>query len=172
MAAGGVVRAAGSARKRLRPAKFPGCLRWHAACPANLRATCPRKGISLSPGERQSHRKGAPMKRLLAALALLGGCLVFGISAADTGTPSNVDHRSGYFHLLLLDQREAMEHVKALHEYADHHGDALDPLVLCRHVDDLGRNIQGMQDDLVMIEKAPGTSVASWTNKIHGQQVE
>jgi hypothetical protein len=112
------------------------------------------------------------MKRLLAAVALLGGCLVFGTSQADTGTPASVDHRSGYMHLLLLDQREAMEHVKALHEYADHHGDAMDPLILCRHVDDLGRNIQGMQDDLAMIEKAPGTPVASWTKKIRGQQVD
>lgn len=112
------------------------------------------------------------MKRLLAALAILGGCLVFGITLADTGVPANVDHRSGYFHLLLLDQREAMEHVKTLHEYADHHGDALDPLVLCRHADDLGRNIQAMQDDLTMIEKAPGTSVASWTKRIRGQQAE
>lgn len=117
------------------------------------------------------------MKGLTAALSILIGSVLFGAlafaaaPARNAAVPANIDHRSGYIHLLLLDQREAMEHVKALHEYADHHGDAMDPIVLCRHVDEIGKNIQGMQEDLTLIEKAQGTSLARWTSRIREDQI-
>jgi hypothetical protein len=91
------------------------------------------------------------MKRLLGIL-LLVGCV--GIALAVTGGQATKVQGAGdaYHILLMLDQRETVEHAKALNYYLHHRTGDLDRDVLGKHVDELSRNLTGMQDELEKIE--------------------
>ncbi len=92
------------------------------------------------------------MKRLI--VILLGLSFVLLVSVAAEGrTQTAAKESEGYHHLLMLDQREAGEHAKALHHYVLHHANALDRAIVAKHVDELGRNLQGMRDELTKLEE-------------------
>jgi hypothetical protein len=100
------------------------------------------------------------MKRVIGILTM-AGVLLFAVGAQ--GRLSKLANGTdGYHHLLMLDQREAAEHLKALHFYAQQSDNALDPAIVSRHVDELGRNLTGMREEISRLEQVTlsGVSVA------------
>lgn len=91
------------------------------------------------------------MKRLIALLAV-AGCLALALAVVQSQAAKPQPKFEGYHQLLLLDQREAIQHAKVLDVYVRHHAQDLDPEVLAKHIDELGRNLTGMQNELERIE--------------------
>ncbi len=100
------------------------------------------------------------MKRLITVLSLLG-CAILVIAVAQGQVRKTDRNGEGYHHLLLLDQREAVEHAKSLNFYVRHHAPDLDHQVLVKHIDELGRNLTGMQDELGKVEEVASTEKKS-----------
>lgn len=99
------------------------------------------------------------MKRIVAALAVAA---VFVAGAAMAVTPVQPTHKAvkgeEYHHLLMLDVREAGEHARTLQHYALTHEKNLDRAVVTKHVDELSRNLDGVQTELAQVEQQVGTS--------------
>ena len=78
-----------------------------------------------------------------------------------------------YHHLLMLDIKESVEHAKALNHYAKMHATALDKEVVTKHVDELAKNLDGVQTELGLIEKhtaAPGKPADTEITTIRQQE--
>ena len=63
-----------------------------------------------------------------------------------------------YHHLLMLDIKESVEHAKALNHYAKMHATALDKEVVTKHVDEIAKNLDGVQTELGLVEKSTAES--------------
>ncbi len=98
------------------------------------------------------------MKRII-PVALFAGCaalaagLAFGASDPVKETGSTEVKGAEYHHLLMLDLKEAGEHARVLHHYAQFHAKHLDKQVVMRHVDELTKNLDGVRTELADVEQ-------------------
>lgn len=61
-----------------------------------------------------------------------------------------------YHHLLMLDVKEAAEHAKTLHHYARTHVEHFDKAVATKHLDELTKNLDGVQSNRTSLEQELG----------------
>jgi hypothetical protein len=92
--------------------------------------------------------EGGIMKGLAGKWIWLGCFMLIAIAAQKAPVKTE-----GVHHLLMLDQREAVEHSKTLHHYVLNHKTSMERPIVAKHVDEIGRNMQGMWDELSKLQE-------------------
>jgi hypothetical protein len=90
---------------------------------------------------------------LVACAVLLSGAAPAKMTAAKPAVAPGEE----YHHLLMLDVREAVQHAKTLHHYAQAHARHLDKGVVMKHVDELSKNLEGVRTNLTDLAQNVGT---------------
>lgn len=94
------------------------------------------------------------MLGLVATALLTAGATLAVTPAKSTKT---VPKGEEYHHLLMLDVKEAAEHAKSLHHYAKTHAEHFDKAVATKHLDELAKNLDGVQSNMTSLEQELGT---------------
>lgn len=89
---------------------------------------------------------------LVCCMVLVAG---IAMAAQSPNKPAKPEAKgTEYHHLLMLDIKEAVEHAKALNHYAKMHATELDKEVMTKHVDELTKNLDGVQTEIGLVEKS------------------
>ena len=112
------------------------------------------------------------MRRILVAAGLLAGCavLVAGLALGQSKTTHEAKSApvkgTEYHHLLMLDLDEAVQHAKALNHYARTHKTDLAKDVVTRHVDELSKNLEGVEKELPLVEEHAGKNASGLESQL------